>query len=260
MNNGGSSQTVYSAANGSFPGTNITATYGGSTMAYLNVNSTGFFYHGMNGSGVVFTYQDPMQTAAYPYQMNATHTDDFHATFTSGMPFERFGDCGMTVDGYGTLITPEGTFTDVVRVHFTQDYKDSNDLIEINYDVDIYAWYKAGIHNELASVSTLVSTQGNNIQYGGYMETAGLGITEEELQALTIFPNPATTTASVRVSEQASVEGMTVTDLNGKTYEVAYTREGAQLSFDVSGMAKGMYFLRLTYGSGAVQQGKLVVD
>ena len=87
MNNGGSTQTVYSAASGSFPGTNITASYGGgASMAYLNLNSTGFFYHGMAASGVTFTYAAPSDNTNQPSWR--FHAPSIYATGKSVWPAE----------------------------------------------------------------------------------------------------------------------------------------------------------------------------
>jgi hypothetical protein len=256
MSSGSTTTSVYSSANAGFPATNITATYGGSTMAYLDFSTAGWFYHGMNANGTVITYQDPMQQLGFPLSDGAATSDYFHATFTSGMPFERFGTMTSEVDGYGTLITPEGTFTDVLRVHFTQDYKDSNEFMELNYYVEIYGWYKAGIHNELASISSL-TYQGTTTEYAGYLETNGLGIEETAEQPLTMWPNPGNGNVSIALSSTA-VQAIKVTDLSGKSIPVNYQLVDDRAVFDAAPFGAGTYFVTIIYTSGQTQQGRFV--
>jgi len=262
MTNNSITTNVYSGANAGFPGSNIISTIsnGGQTQSiYYDFSAGGQSWYGLNAGGVVFTYQNPMKQIAFPLSMNATHSDYFAATFTSGVAFNRYGTITSEVDGYGTLITPEGTFTDVLRVHLVQDYKDSNAFVELEYLVHIYAWYKSGIHNELASVSSLVSQNGTQ-QYGSYLEATSLGITEEARAPLAIYPNPATTATTIVLADAAPVNTFVVTDLQGKTHEVTYSQENTALQLDVASLSKGVYFVTVEYASGLVQQGKLSVN
>jgi hypothetical protein len=257
MSQGSSTTTVYSAANAGFPGSNITATYGGSTMAYLNYGASGWSYYGMNANGTVITYQDPMQQLGFPLSNGATTSDYFHATFTNGMPFERFGTMTSEVDGYGTVITPEGTFSDVLRVHFIQDYKDSNEFIELNYYVEIYAWYKSGVHNELASISSL-TYQGTTSTFAGYLETNGLGVEEVAEQPLVMWPNPGNGNITLALASSENVQAIELTDLNGKIIPVDYQLQNDRAVFDAASLDAGTYFVKISYASGHTQQGRFV--
>ncbi|MBI3240447.1 MAG: T9SS type A sorting domain-containing protein [Flavobacteriia bacterium] len=252
----------YAAGNASYPGSNLTATFTSGAQSnniYMNASASGLTYVGMLAGPTSFQYQDAMELNYYPLTYNSTNSDYFHATFTSGVAWERFGTITAEADAYGTLITPEGTFTNVMRVHYSQDYKDSCSITEVTYLSDVYVWYKDGFHNELASVSSLTTSQGSTTQYAGYLETAGLGLTEEENVALSVYPNPATDLATIRLKANESMKALTVTDMNGRVIDVSYTSNTNGLSLDVSSLDAGLYLIELHYESGEIGLGKVQV-
>jgi len=68
------------------------------------------------------------------------------------------------------------------------------------------------------------------------------GIEEVENGNVTLFPNPANTTVTIRGIEGESI--VTIVDLNGR--EVYRANANNTLTIDLSGYAKGAYFVRIT--------------
>jgi len=184
---------IISGANTGFAGTNTTLADQAGNAYYQDNSSTGQFVHGFLGGTVLITYSDPMQIMSFPLD-NAVYDSDTHAaTFVSGgYPFTRTGTTLVFADSWGTLITPEGTFTDVIRVRLDQDYTDVYSLGTIDYEVQVYAWYKAGIHTALATVVTLATTM-NYSQYATYLVTNGLGIEENSTSGYHCLQTPLLT-------------------------------------------------------------------
>lgn len=260
LTNGGSTVTTYTSS--SVSGANIHANMvssGGTSTADMQFDNSGQYWHVITAGGTVITYSDPMMQLGLPLTYQGTMSDDFHATFTSGISFVRSGTNTQTVDGYGTVITPEGTFANVLRVHLHQDYSDVATGYELDYVVDVYTWYKAGVKDPIASVSSITTTVNGNpttSSYGSYLEATGLGITENEIQALNAYPNPATSNINLGLSEEG-ISNILVTDVQGKIYTPDYTVMGDKVVMNTSDMRSGIYFIRAEYASGKVEAAKV---
>ena len=84
--------------------------------------------------------------------------------------------------------------------------------------------------------------------------TTAVGIDDVESGSVTLYPNPASERVTIRGIEGEST--VTVVDLNGR--EVYKTNTGSDLTIDVSGYAKGAYFVRIT-GERTTAIRKLIV-
>ncbi len=143
-------------------------------------------------------------------------------------------------------------------MHLVLEYKDSSDVIVIDYFTDVYAWYKAGVHQEIASVSGLTSTSGGSSQGGFYLEASSLGITEEEKNALRIFPNPANDFTSITLNEGQIVRNIVLTDLQGKKFTIDFKAIDNRIELNMQELSAGVYFVGLEMDNGRTQQGKLI--
>ena len=74
---------------------------------------------------------------------------------------------------------------------------------------------------------------------------------------LSIYPNPASSVVTIRVSEMLADAAVAIVDLNGRTVK-SLALQGNSATFDVSQLAKGAYFVRLT-GEQATTVRKLIV-
>lgn len=236
-------------ANASFPNSTITMETVGETSMYLNLGPTSYaiegFYNSVNS--LLFTYTDPNVVYQFPLSMSTDFVDNFTCNYTTnGYDFVRSGTHSVEADGYGTLITPSGTYTDVLRLRMIQDYSDYNSTFgTYDYYAEIYVWVKAGYHNELASVSTLTSSLGNS-SYGLYLEDETSGLSEESLSSISIYPNPATDIVHID-SDGASITSLRLIDLNGNT---VLEEEQSVASIDIQDLPKGVYTLIVTTAEG----------
>ena len=81
-----------------------------------------------------------------------------------------------------------------------------------------------------------------------------VGIEEAEMSEVSLFPNPATSTVSIRAN---GMEQVTLIDLNGSIVMTQRVSDET-VTFDVSNLAKGAYFVRITGGNGTAVR-KLIV-
>lgn len=249
-----SSSTVsHTAANPGFPSTNITQSATGGTSIYFDFASTGQHMHGVDAGGTIITYSDAMTFVGFPLSMSTTGNDTHMATFTSGgFPFTRAGTTSWEVDGTGTLITPNGTYTNCLRVKIIQDYSDTWSGPQIDYLVEIYAWFKAGIHYPVAEMNTLTTSSSGTQTYGLYV-TGNVGLEDAPELTFTMYPNPATNEISV-MQFNGNMNAMLISDMSGKIL-----KEVNGYTADISDLESGVYFLTVVDAEGRTSEAQKFV-
>ncbi|MBR3784038.1 MAG: choice-of-anchor J domain-containing protein [Bacteroidales bacterium] len=104
------------------------------------------------------------------------------------------------------------------------------------------------------AVRAVCGEGGNSFALTGTMHTGTLGIADAMEASVAVTPNPATST--VTVSAEAMREAAII-DLNGRTVTTKPMTNGSA-TFDVSAIARGAYFVRLT-GEQVTAVRKLIV-
>lgn len=238
--------TTYAAL---YPNANI-ASNGASTYGYYNASSASYTLLGLvSPTGIVFTYSDGEDYLRFPFTFNDSYTDTWEATFFSGVQFFRKGTTTVTADGYGTLITPSGTFTNTLRIHFVQDYNDSSSALEQDYFNDSYIWYKDGVKEPLAFTNAIAVNGGAPALSGAYAAgTVSLKESENQLD-ITIYPNPTSNTLSLALNNDhigySSIKilnqlGQVVSEIENKTLLA-----NEILTIDVANLSNGVYTLQM---------------
>lgn len=252
----------------SFPTSNAVFEQGGA-YTYLKTSASALQNVGISGGGVNIVYSNGEDLLHFPLALTNTYMDSWAASFVSGgYTFYRTGTTTVTADGTGTLITPDGTISNVVRIHFVQDYQDSTFIgvpYLINYVNDQYFWYKDGVHYALASTFHLTSDTGAD-NTGGYYQSLILGVNENSQLAdgFAVYPNPATDKIQVQFSNDgASSVRISLINLAGQE---VYARDADQLStgeniqtIAVDGLEKGTYFVRIA-SADAVATQKITIN
>lgn len=138
---------------------------------------------------------------------------------------------------------------------------------ETAWDVNINnsGWQRVSVTNYTATgltpdtdndiaVRAVCGDGGNSFAITGTMHTGTLGIADNDALIVAITPNPATNivTVSAGAMHQAAI-----IDLNGRTVTTAPLTDGSA-TFDVSTLARGAYFVRIT-GDQATIVRKLIV-
>ena len=114
----GASGTPYAAQ---FPNADIAIEAEGSYV-YFDVTSSNYTLLGIASADITSIYSNPETVFVFPFTYGDNHEDDFYATGSLGGNTQyRFGTTTVTADGYGTLILPSGTYTNVLRIHAVQD-------------------------------------------------------------------------------------------------------------------------------------------
>ncbi|MDP1802201.1 MAG: hypothetical protein Q8L81_12665, partial [Bacteroidota bacterium] len=163
-----------------------------STTALQNY---GKFHHaGSNPGKLVTIYSDPIDMLHLPCNFNDTYTDSYQGTrysTTNTTPtYIRFGSYTITADGHGTLTLPNGSYTNVMRVHMHSINRDSiaNNSSGSYYMQDEYLWYLPGTHYPVAGYINY-----DGVMHSFYIYSNITGLKERNAESLSfdLFPNPA---------------------------------------------------------------------
>ena len=188
-----------------------------------------------------------------PYTYGDGHTDTFSGTLDAG-PFlgTIAGTVDLDVDGYGTLILPTGTYTNVVRYHLDRVQNNTVMGITSTQTKEQWAWVSADhrfwlllmeINDDGFSTSDLVWYDKNPALAGPS------GQAEIAQAAWSLHPNPVEpgTSVSIMGNSDSSALRMEVIDATGRslrTFPVGTTR------FSTDAMAPGMYVVRFLHSNG----------
>jgi len=260
------SSTPYAA---SFPNANL-AFVSGATYAYYNTSASAYQGYGSYTTSATMPYSNPEDILRFPFAHTNTYTDPFVATFVSGgYTFLREGSTTVTADGTGTITTPSGTYTNVLRVHFVQVYTDSTNIAGtpyiVTYNNDQYIWYKEGTHYAIAATYNLVSSAGT-FTGGHYLVNTSLGVEENvlSLNQVNLFPNPASQMVNINYTlENSSEVKISIFNIAGQevyTENIVEGFAGENFSeINVSSFVKGTYFVKIQSNESNVTK-KLIVE
>jgi hypothetical protein len=100
------------------------------TSNFFSYDETGLYIIGqfIENAQLHFSNRAYLQ---YPLTYESVYTDDFEGTVINGPnTFDRLGSYKIESDGYGTLLLPDQTFNNVLRVVLTYTYSDYMDYPE----------------------------------------------------------------------------------------------------------------------------------
>lgn len=244
--------TVVTAVNstGSFLNANVKSTQSDGVEIFYNITNSDMEVVAVSTGGNSFTYSNPLTYMKFPVTTSYNYTEAFDANITvSGIPITRTGNVHSEYSGAGTLITPTGNFTNVIRIKSTHTITDSYAGLENNATIVAYNWYKAGVNHELANVTE--NTSDTTVTKSAYYTSvpANLGLEENELINLLVFPNPAAKT--IHINSDEVISKVEVYQLSGELAMVQVANDTA-LEIDLAALNTGMYLVKVYGQNGAV--------
>ena len=191
-------------------------------------------------------------------------TDDFASSWTAGNNvFEKTGTTNVACDGFGTLITPEGTFLEVYRVHETRTSKDTCAAIgSVLYNnKDNFYWYKAGYHHPILtfSIFELILSNGQDTlpgRSGSFISNIdNLGIAGLEESSISIYPNPANEAIQFETAIQAN--SIEIINMAGKVLQHIELQSNKK-TISIAFLEAGTYFLKVEYPNGRISNQRFI--
>ncbi len=238
----------------SFPGANVAADNGMESLGYSKITATEFTNYGAYAGGVVTYYDDPEEIFVFPLTYGTTNTDNLHSDFFSGVDWERSGTTTMDADGYGTLILPSGTFTDVLRVKVHQVYQDETALLPtpIEYDFTLYYWFKEGYIGPLFEYFEL------NVGGAFPSETTAAALNAAlpvginapiNANKLSVSPNPVTDIVNIELPVAINITQVRVYNSLGQlVIDENKIPSGNTITLNMQDYTAGIYFVEISDG------------
>lgn len=249
--------TISATSGGTFPTANVKVTQSPGGEVYYNSTASVLEIVGSGTS----PYFDGMEYLQFPLSGSTDFTDTYaYEYLISGQSYEKSATVHSRFSGYGTLILPTGTFTNVYRLEIEHQIADSSYSTGI---VDsstylMYVWFKAGIHHELASVSTF--TLGSSVYQSAFYsdEFDNVGLENKELKNLILYPNPAET--NFTVSSDTRIESIEIYTLAGETVQTVFVNGSTNSEVGIEKLTSGFYLVKIIGVNGEVSTQHLAVN
>ena len=178
-----------------------------------------------SSENTITEYTDTVIEFLFPYTYNTTINDTYKSSNSSNP-----NSFTSVYDAYGTLITPFGTYTNVIRVKKTQE----NRINYIWYQTNPYLPIMGGDFTDNGSITVLKNT-------------TGLGFNPiEPKKAMAVFPNPAHAEVNIQLPEQQTLDRVAITDVTGK---IVLKQDQNLNQINVSHLANGLYFIEVHSGN-----------
>jgi hypothetical protein len=173
--------------------------------------------------GMNFT-PNPKTLAIFPFNYNESFTDTWQTTTGTS------GSCSGIYDAYGTLITPFGTYHDVVRVTYSE-----NDLYIKTFFLSSDPVYSILSIN--LDLNATIITVDNNVAVDGL----------ELDNAISIYPNPCDGIIFMTIPNALTKTDLVIVNMLG---EIVYNAEinDVPTGIDLSNKSKGVYVARYNDG------------
>lgn len=190
-----------------------------------------------------FVYADHEKRFVFPMNFNDSFSDVFYGTSNAMQTINRNGNNTVTYDGYGTIITPIGTYTNVIRLHRQVSWADSmqtgTDVCSGNY----YYWFVAGTRYPVAQIWSVNCSGGPSLG-AMFLQSVTIGQEEWVVQPLSfvVFPNPVSSALTIQCTTGCVGKSAMLADVSGRVVRT-FTITSTSMDVNVNDLENGIYFL-----------------
>jgi type IX secretion system substrate protein len=218
----------------------------------------------MAGVGYVYLIR-PDEFLKYPATYKSSWDDTcLYWYYTSFASSHIRLDISNVIDGYGTLITPAGTYSNVLRVHTINFVTDSNythGLAVFHHRLDYYWWYTPDFHFPLLIVTTENDSATGAIidfsmvEYSNNLPTTEVSAITNAKASVDVFPNPSNDIIFISgINENLENARISLFDMTGREMvtKTKSNENSGQVAMDLSTVPVGSYYLRIQNEGGAI--------
>jgi len=240
--------------------TSGTSFYVGSSVALQLIGN----YAGDISGSVIANFDNAMDLMQFPASFSSAFNDPYNANITS--PFLNFsinGTNDVLVDGSGSLTTPTGTYSNVLRVKSINNYQyiglpplpgtvtsgTTTSYLWVSPDYPGYMLMNYSIDVQGTTSDTTITYSANP-----------LGIQNVANQTLQISPNPANEFVTVGFPSGTELNRVEVLDLSGRVVAIETVNgKSNRLTISTSTFTNGLYIVRAVDTKGAIVTSKITV-
>jgi len=264
-------------AGGQLPLSNVALSMGDTIFTYALTNADGYHYLGTQSTTGTYpsllVYSDNRTFLKFPFTYDDTYFDTYKGIVTtSAATVHVVAASEMFADSYGTLILPNGTYPNVLRI-ITIDaeidslFMNGNFIKEFNVVRTQFTWLAADSKGPLMSIEILSNGALGTIDTTAYYTSSGSGINDGQpmpVSQLSVFPNPASDDLVIEFTSNGTNEA-TISIVN-QVGKIMISREVPQMTkglisekIDISKLPSGIYFASVLCSCGKQLTQKLVI-
>ena len=211
-----------------FPNANYTYEFNDNGLFFYNIqnlNSDSFEYLAYTETSSVEDYSANSDIIfQFPYTYGTDLTDTYQSSFPSSQP----ETVNRVYDAYGTLITPFGTFSNVIRQKTVSSFGDI-----------FYNW--------MSTNPFQIILQGNfedDIVY--FWQSSNLEVEDFKINSFSIYPNPTNRNLSIKNVNSIDKEVVvTIYDVLGNAIIENKELNSTIENIDLSDFSSGLYFVKI---------------
>jgi len=238
---------------------------------YYSMSGTGQTLLGLgyyeSGNTSFTNYTDQLTAIEFPFAYGDEFSDTYEYLMwnvSAGGYFMRdSGSVHVEADAWGSIVTPEGSWDNVLRVTTTtvsymwMDFGTGWVFTGIFTDVS-HNWYAQGIKIPVMSISNFDDFPEYVVVYLAE-HNFPVGIPEPEMNDLMIYPNPATGMVWIR-SEQ-ELRSVRIFSMDGRSLKEHYQHSAGHemKGIPLQGMKPGLYLIEAKLKSGRFITDRLAV-
>ena len=234
---------------------------------YIGITAAGLEHMGQHAGTENIVYTDPELYLPIPCAYGQAWIDDFAGEWGGGATTFT-GTTTATASGYGTLVLPSISVSNVLRVDLTWTRIESNGFTGVR---TMNVFYRPGTGYLLASNEKfeLFLTASNTLlttnEEFTYLDPATIGITETPLEAigLTLVPVPATGNVTIVFGTSGATQ-VDVIDTEGRLVVSkamgTFTPGIHRYILDLHGVPAGFYTVHVTNAKGEQGTQRLVIQ
>ncbi len=233
---------------------------------FASEDSLAFIGHWADtGGNEIWEYHhpDPLRELEFPLTFGDQYTDQFTRYYTdqsgSGAHHAE-GTHSISVDGYGTLITPEGAeLDDALRVHSVRVITDSSALGVETSTHHVYSWYSASVKGAIVSMMMSIgdSTQVETLHYQKQTDLSTV-IEERSAENELIMVSEANR-LMVSLKNGGTIRSLTIHDAAGKPIR-SIDGKGDRIEIATNDLASGVHVIQIQTLDRRIIAGKFVVE
>lgn len=208
----------------------------------------------------------------YQFPLNFNNTFSSNSAYVFQLPtiatFGQQRSRTTTVDGWGTLILPNGSYqvlrvksdiTDIDSIYVDQFGTGFNLPVQLTHE---YKWLAVGKGTPMLQINTndiLGNETVSSIRYQDFGPSAIENISADNSE-INIFPNPTSDYAFVMPSEKFQNEKMLITDVTGRVLNEISVSSTEVTTIDLTRFSEGIYFVQIINDGNLDSVQKLIVN
>lgn len=232
-------------------------TYDFNIMTDTEATTIGGYFGPTMGDGTV-TYTDPLTDFKFPMTYMQQFDDNYQFNSVSATSStSEAGSQSFNADGYGTVITPTGTYNNVLRVKRMRSATQTMPgFPPMNYTNESYQWISQESGTVLSfGINTITINGTTTVSKAiSYLVPGALSTSETDKKKadISLYPNPSSDKVNLKSNEE--IKNITITSLDGN----AVLKTGNMKNIDISKLPKGVYILKGELKNGNIVSKKII--